>query len=119
MNFHNYPNGFTLIETLVGSAVFLLVALSSYQAFGVLMEAVSGSQAKIAATAVANEEFEIIRNLPYTDVGIIGGLPVGKIERNQTIVKDNYSFDVQTTIRSVDDTFDCTIGGSPSDTSPA
>ena len=119
MNFHNYPNGFTLIETLVGSAVFLLVALSSYQAFGVLMEAVSGSQAKIAATAVANEEFEIIRNLPYTDVGIIGGLPVGKIERNKTIVKDNYSFDVQTTIRSVDDTFDGTIGGSPSDTSPA
>lgn len=111
--------GFTLIESLVGSAVFLLVALSAYGAFGVLMDAVSASRAKIAATTLANEKFEIIRNLPYTDVGIIGGLPVGKIVRTQTIVRDNFSFVVETSIRSVDDTFDGTIGGNPTDTSPA
>lgn len=117
----NYRNqkGFTLIETLVGSAVFLLVALSSYNAFGVLMDAVSSSQAKIAATSVANERFEIIRNLPYDDVGIVAGLPVGKIIRTQTVTRDNYSFIIQTTIRSMDDPFDGTIGGSPADTSPA
>lgn len=119
MNSHTRPNGFTLIETLVGSAVFLLVALSAYKAFGVLMDAVSASQAKIAATSVTNERFEVIRNLPYADVGIIGGLPVGKIQRNQTILRDNYSFNITTTIRSVDDPFDGTIGGNPSDTSPA
>ncbi|KKR69745.1 MAG: hypothetical protein UU10_C0006G0010 [Parcubacteria group bacterium GW2011_GWF1_40_6] len=77
------------------------------------------SQAKLAATTLANEQFEIIRNLPYDDVGIENGIPVGKIARNQTVLKDNYSFDVQTTIRNTDDPFDGTIGGSPSDTSPA
>ncbi|MDP2788639.1 MAG: prepilin-type N-terminal cleavage/methylation domain-containing protein [bacterium] len=119
MDHYTKKNGFTLIETLVGSAVFLLVALSAYQAFGVLMDAVSSSQAKIAATYLANEKFEIIRNLPYNDVGIIAGLPVGLIERTQVVSRDGYLFTVQTTIRSTDDPFDGTIGGNPSDTSPA
>lgn len=119
MTLHLHRKGFTLVETLVGSAVFLLVALSSYRAFGVLMDAVLSSQAKIAATEVANERFEIVRNLPYTDVGVIAGLPSGKIARNQTVSRDNYSFDITTTIRSVDDPFDGTIGGTPGDTSPA
>ena len=112
-------SGFTLVETLVGSAVFVILALSAYRAFGVLMDAVSMSQAKLAATTLANEQIEIIRNLPYDDVGIENGIPAGKIARNQTVIKDNYSFDVQTTIRNTDDPFDGTIGGSPSDTSPA
>ena len=114
------PNkGFTLIETLVGSAIFVLIALSGYKAFGILMDGISVSQAKIAGTTLANEQFEIMRNLPYTDVGIVAGLPLGKIPRTQTITKDNYVFSVETAIRNVDDTFDGTIGGSPADTSPA
>ncbi len=119
MNLRTTGKGFTLIETLVGSAVFVILALSAYRAFGVLMDAVSMSQAKLAATTLSNEQFEIIRNLPYDDVGIENGIPAGKINRNQTITKDNYSFGVQTTIRNTDDPFDGTIGGSPSDTSPA
>ncbi len=111
--------GFTLIETLIGSAVFLIVALSAYSAFNVLMDVAVASRIKVAATELANERFEIMRNLPYVDVGIVGGLPIGKIIRNQNIIRDGYSFTVVTTIRSVDDTFDGTIGGSPSDTSPA
>jgi prepilin-type N-terminal cleavage/methylation domain-containing protein len=119
MNSLTTKKGFTLIETLVGSAIFVILALSAYRAFGVLMDAVSISQAKLAATTLANEKFEIIRNLPYDDVGIVNGIPAGKIVRNETITKDNYFFDVQTTIRNIDDPFDGTIGGSPSDTSPA
>src|SRR3989344_7217457 len=83
------------------------------------MDAVSAAQAKIASTTLANEKLEIVRNLPYTDVGIVGGLPVGKIQRTQIITRDKYSFTVQTTIRSVDDIFDGTIEGNLVDTSPA
>ena len=111
--------GFTLVESLVGSAIFVAIALSGYKAFAVLMDGVAVSQAKIAGTSVANEQFEIMRNLPYTDVGIVSGLPLGKIERTKTITKDKYIFNVETAIRSIDDVFDGTIGGSPSDTSPA
>jgi Tfp pilus assembly protein PilE len=119
MTFLKKRKGFTLIETLVGSAVFIVVALTAYRAFGVLMEAVSSSQAKIAATSLANEKFEIIRNLPYNDVGIVAGLPVGKIARTQNVTRDGYAFTIVNTIRSVDDAFDGTIGGNPSDSSPA
>lgn len=111
--------GFTLIETLVGSVIFLVVALSAYKAFGLLMDAVSASQTKLEATALANEKFEIIRNLTYYNVGIIAGLPVGKIQRTETVLKDKYSFNIETTIRNMDDPFDGTIGGNPSDSSPA
>lgn len=119
--FKNYSHkkGFTLIEVLIGSTVFLMIALSAYKAFGILMDAVLESQAKIAATEVANERFEIMRNLPYVDVGIVGGLPVGKLPRNVVVIRDNYSFNITTAVRSVDDPFDGTIGGTPNDTAPA
>lgn len=111
--------GFSLIETLVATAVFLTVTIAGYQAFTSLMNAVLASEAKVAATEVANERFEIIRNLPYEDVGLVEGLPVGIVEREETILRDNYTFELLYTIRSVDDTFDGTIGGSPNDLSPA
>lgn len=111
--------GITLIESLVGSVVFVLVALTAYQVFGTLMDAVLSARAKVAAASLANEQFEIIRNLPYEDIGVVSGLPSGKIPREQVLVRDGYSFEVTTTIRNVDDTFDGTIGGTPSDSSPA
>lgn len=111
--------GFSLIETLVGVAVFLTVSVAGYQAFTSLMDAVLASEAKIAATEVANERFEIIRNLPYEDVGLVGGLPVGIVQREETIIRDNYTFELLYTIRSTDDDFDGTLGGNPNDLSPA
>jgi len=111
--------GFTLIETLVGVTVFILIAISVYQAFGTLMDVAQLSKAKIAATTVANEKFEIIRNLPYESVGIPNGIPDGVVERDSTVERDGFSFDIVTTIRNMDDPFDGTIGGSPNDTSPA
>ena len=54
MIFNIHKRGFTLVETLVGTAVFVLVSLSAYKAFGVLMDAVSASQAKISATSLVN-----------------------------------------------------------------
>ncbi len=120
MNFSKkQKRGFTLVETLVGTAVFLLVALAAFKSFGVLMDGVSVSRAKIVATSIANEKFEIIRNLSYDDVGILGGLPAGKIARTENITRDNYSFTILTSIRSIDDPFDGTLGGTPNDLSPA
>ena len=111
--------GFTLVETLVGSLVFIVVALAAYRAFGTLMDTFTISQARITAAALANERFEIMRNLPYEDVGVIASIPPGVIPRTINLTRDGYTFTVQTTIRNVDDPFDGTIGGNPADTSPA
>jgi len=111
--------GFTLVEAIVGTAVFLIVALAVYQAYTVTMNVIRLSREKITATALGNEQFEIIHNLPYSDVGIVSGLPLGKIPATQTLLRDGKEFVVKTTIRNIDDAFDGTIGGDPNDSSPA
>ena len=118
-NRHKSERGFTLIETLVGVAVFLVIATAVYQAYTSLFSLISSTQYRILALNLANEQFEIIRNLSYSDVGEIGGLPNGKIPHSQTIVRGGVSFVVTNTIRNVDLPFDGTIGGTPNDLSPA
>ncbi len=103
----------------MGIALFLILAISMYGAYTGLLNAVQNSRLKISAIALANEQFEIVRNLPYSDVGIAGGLPSGKIVQNKTVSRDGANFNVKTTIRNIDDPFDGTIGGSPNDLSPA
>ena len=90
MIYQTKKRGFTLIETLVGTTIFVLIAFSAYKAFGILMDAVESSRAKIAATSLANERLEIIRNLPYSDVGIIAGLPTEKSKGH----KISYEIDI-------------------------
>lgn len=111
--------GFSLVEIIVSIAIFLIVVGTIYQGFASLLDAVTVARLKITASNLANEQFEIARNLSYSDVGIFGGLPSGKITQNQTIIRDNIEFSVKTNIRNIDDPFDGTIGGSPNDTSPA
>jgi prepilin-type N-terminal cleavage/methylation domain-containing protein len=111
--------GFTLVETIVGVAVFVIVASASYQAYISLFKIINQNQYKIAALNLANEQFEIIRNLPYSDVGVPGGIPNGKIPHTQTLVRSNISFTVTTTIRNIDQPFDGQIGSTTNDLSPA
>lgn len=108
-----------MIETLIGIAVFALIAVSVYQVYTSVMNVTRNSNLKIAAAGLANEQFEIIRNLSYVDVGVVGGIPNGKIPHIQNLMRGNTEFTVKATIRNIDDPFDGTIGGSPNDLSPA
>lgn len=111
--------GFTLVETLVGVALFVVVGVSAYQAYTLVAQSVIDSRLQMIAASLANEQFEIIRNMPYADVGIVGGLPVGRVPHVQTLVRSGVTFTATTTIRNTDDPFDGTIGGTPNDLSPA
>lgn len=114
----NLKSGMTLVEALVGTAVFMILAVSVYQTYTTVLNAVSNSRAKITATALANEQLEIARNLPYAEVGTVSGVPNGKIPAAQNLTRDGKEFTVITTIRSIDDPFDGTIA-STTDLSPA
>ena len=111
--------GYSLVELLVGASVFIIIAISIYGAYVTIFNITYSSRAKLDAVDLANEQLEIVRNLPYADVGIAGGIPSGKLTHNQTISRGQSSFDVTITIRNVDDPFDGTLGGTPNDTSPA
>ncbi len=115
----NSQRGFTILETLVGVAIFILISVSIYQVYTKVLDAVSVARAKVVAAALVNEQFEIIRNLPYSDVGIEDGIPNGKIKASQTISRNNLTFTVKSTVRNIDDAFDGILGGDPNDLSPA
>lgn len=111
--------GFSLVEVIVSIAIFLIVTVSVYQGFNSLLDAVAVSRIRTIASNLANEQFEIARNLSYSDVGILGGFPAGKIIQNQTLSRNNVEFSVETNIRNIDDPFDGTIEGNDEVGSPA
>ncbi len=111
--------GFTLVELVVGVAVLTIVIVAIYNAYTGIFGVVSKSRSKIEAVNLANEQFEIVRNLPYADVGIDGGIPDGVLVRDQTLVRSGNTYTVLTTVRNVDEPFDGTLGGTPNDLSPA
>jgi hypothetical protein len=111
--------GLSLVEALIGIAIFSLVSLGVYQAYSRINDLIKLAQTKLTAVSLANEQFEIIRNLPYSDVGISGGLPVGRIPHTRTVNRNGKDFILTTTIRNIDDAFDGKLGGTPNDLSPA
>lgn len=111
--------GFSLVELLVGVTVFTIICVSVYNSYISIFDVVYTSRGKIDAVDLSNEQFEIIRNLPYADVGISGGIPNGVLTHIQNLKRGSSDFVVTTTVRNVDDPFDGTIGGAPNDLSPA
>jgi type II secretory pathway pseudopilin PulG len=111
--------GMTMVEVLVSVAVFVFVSIAVYEAYAGLLSLVSASRIKITAANLANEQFEIAKNLPYASVGTIAGIPSGSIPPTQTLSRDGKTFTDTTAVRNIDDPFDGTLGGTPNDTSPA
>jgi prepilin-type N-terminal cleavage/methylation domain-containing protein len=120
-NFFKYKKsrGFSLVELIIASAVFAVVAVAVYQAYSSLISLVSVARVKVTAMDLVNEQFELVRNLPYSQVGIVSGIPSGVLLHTEDIVRDGKTFTITRTIRNVDDSFDGTIGGTPNDSSPA
>lgn len=111
--------GLSLTETILGVAILLLLAVSIFQAYVNLVDLMANARTKIAATTLANELFEVVRNLPYEDVGIEGAIPDGILLRATTHDRANRTFHATTTVRNFDDPFDGLAGGTPNDLSPA
>ena len=118
-NIKKSSQGFSFVELIVGMAVFLTIIIAVYDSYISVFNVVGASRAKIEAVSLINEQFEIVRNLTYSNVGVAGSIPSGVLLHTQTLVRDNYSYEVTTTVRNIDDTFDGSIGGTPNDLSPA
>lgn len=119
MNFKLNQKGFSLLEILLASAIFLLFALGIYSGINLVFKVVYQSRMSILQTALLAEQLEVARNLPYESVGIINGVPSGVLPYSTTTVRNGQPFTILTTVRNIDDPFDGVFGGSPGDTSPA
>jgi prepilin-type N-terminal cleavage/methylation domain-containing protein len=109
----------TLIEMLVALGLMAIIFGGAFLSYSSILDTLTNSELRTAAVAVLNRETEIVRNLPYEDIGISGSFPTGILQHQKTVMWKNVDFLVITTVRNVDDPFDGTLGGTPNDTAPA
>ena len=106
MNQKKYQQGFTLVEAIVGVAVFAIIAVAFYFSINIVIDIMEISRRKTVANNLANEQMELLRNLPYSVVGVINGNPAGPIPATQTKNVAGIDYIVSTYISYVDDNND-------------
>lgn len=116
---HTKIQGFTLIELLVTIAIFGFVVVGITSVFKKIIEISRMARIKTVATTVANEFIEFTRLLPYEDVGLVSGIPTGVLPQDQIVVREEYTFLLQTYVRNLDDEFDGLVTDTNPDQSPA
>lgn len=118
MRYEQAQSGFTLLEALIGLAILTIVSTSVFFTYSNVLDIIIAAGSNSAALTILNNEIELIRNVPYPDVGIRGGSPPGALDATKTVLLGNAEYTVTTTIHNVDDVFDGIAGGTPSDTIP-
>ncbi len=106
--------GVTLLDTVVGTALMLVIFMGIAAAFELSLDVVSTNKARGGAIALADERMEYVRSLPYTSVGTVGGIPSGSIAQSETLTLNNVSYTRRTVVEYVDDPKDGT-GGADAD----
>ncbi len=111
----------TLIEVMIDAAIMVVIAF-------VVIVALTGSfnsvnQASLIGTAgeLANEKLEVLRNMSYDSLATQHGpiFPQGAVLDDETVTKNNKTFNVHTEIQYVDDPYDSLATSSPPDLNPA
>ncbi len=105
-------SGFTLVETLTALGVLGLFLGAIALILQQILSQVGESRVRATALALAQERMELVRNLPYADVGVSGGIPQGPIAQTETVTINKQDFHINTSIIYIDDPFD---GTTPTD----
>ena len=109
---------FTFVDVLVGISLMLIIFVSIFGVFQLALKVIALSKNKIAATSIANEEIEKIRNLVYSSVGIVDGvLPtaIGVLSSTSTVTLNNVVYFVERKIEYISDEADGTGGADSCD----
>lgn len=99
----SYLRGVTLIDTLVGSALMLVVFVGIAGVFKLSIDVVTNNKARAGAIALADDRIEYMHSLAYSSIGTVGGIPSGTILQSETVVSNGVSYTRRTTIEYADD----------------
>jgi len=105
----NNRSGFTLIEVIVSVAILVILALGIFALILLSLRVTADNKSYVTAIEIANQKMEQIRNLPYDEVGVQGGIPNGNIPQTETINREG-TFTVNTYITYYDDPYDGLAG---------
>lgn len=107
--------GQILISILIATTVFLILTHALFTLIASSFNLVSFNRARITARHLAQEKIELIRNLPYNNIGSEGGIPSGILLHEENLVRNGLNYLVKTDVIYIDDPFDSLA---PDDTSP-
>jgi len=71
--------GFTLIESLIGIAIFVMMAAVVYQAFFLIYRDAALNWENTTVSSLARQYLENARNIPYAQIGTTEGNPHGSL----------------------------------------
>lgn len=94
------------METLIGVAIFVIVLTGIYGAFALAIQMTFRNKASATALTIANQRIEMIKNLSYNNVGVLGGIPSGTLMASEVINKNDISFTIDISVVYIDDVFD-------------
>lgn len=100
--------GVTLIDTVVGVSLMLVVFVGITAVFRLAVDVVSNNKARAGAIALADQRMEYIRSLTYASVGTAGGIPSGALAQSETMKLNGVTYTRRTIIVYVDDSKDGT-----------
>lgn len=105
--------GTSLIDLIISIAIIALLFGGIYLVYFSIITAIANIGVHSAATTALSNELETIRNLPYGEVGTVGGVPAGVIPQVQTVSVGAFTFSLQTAVLNIDDPFDQSPSSSP------
>ena len=108
--------GSTLLEVLFVIVILALAVLSLFNLFNLILKMNWENKARVGAIELANKKIEIVRNLPYDEIGTVGGVVAGNIPENEVVSLNGIEYNIYTNVAYVDDPFDGTWESDPVDT---
>lgn len=104
-----------MVETLVGFAVLMIIFSFVVVIFNMVMSMIGESRMRAVALGLAQERSEQVRNLPFNNVGTVGGIISGTLFQSQSVNRNGQDYLIKTDVVYIDDPFD---GNAPVDLIP-
>lgn len=104
--------GFTLIEAIVGIAIFTLLATGVMGAILALQQSVKVARERTELSSLVSADLELVRNLPYAQVGTVNGNPSGSLPdatNKRTVTIEGRTYSIYYEVTYFDDPADGTV----------
>lgn len=105
-------SGFTIIEVVVGIGIFAILLVGVLSAYTALSKATTGAREQTVLAALSAQHLELVRNMPYSEIGTASGNPNGSLKDAATPLVstiDGVNYSIFFEVTYTDDTADGTI----------
>ncbi len=107
-----YQTGFTLLEALMTLAIFAIIAAGVLGAYSALTRSIKTAREKTALASLADNYMEIVKNMPYSQVGTLNGNPHGNLPDYVNAISakmESFTYKIYYEVTYVDDSADGTV----------